>query len=58
MMRAICCAEGLTLEDGRDMLDLICSAYETPQGCSTDEDYDFSELPAALLCFPQPDMPF
>ena len=46
-------ADTLEMDHGKEMMQMVCTSYESPQGDDMEEDYDFSMLssaPKLLLC--------
>ncbi|KAK9856855.1 hypothetical protein WJX84_001296 [Apatococcus fuscideae] len=39
----------LEMDHGKELMQMVCTSYETPQGVDTEEDYDFSNFNVALL---------
>lgn len=43
-------ADPLIMDNGRDILDMICSSYESPEDADEDEHFNFS-APIFTICF-------
>ncbi len=41
-MHMQCPADKLEMEDGKEMMQMVCTSYESPQDDDLEEDYDFS----------------
>ena len=48
------CADPLVMGNGRNLIDMLCKGFESPDSSDDDEEqYDYSEQPAAPKCKPQ-----
>jgi hypothetical protein len=41
--------DSLIMENGRDLMDMICNAYESPDSDDEHDHYNFSEPPFKLV---------
>ena len=37
------CADPLEMDDGRELIEMVCTSYESPDDAPEDDQHDFSE---------------
>ena len=54
---SILCADPLEMDDGKELIEMVCTSYESPDDAPEDDQHDFSEsnfsfcIPLTMLVF-------
>ena len=40
---SVMCADPLKMDDGRELIEMVCTSYESPDDAPEDDQHDFSE---------------